>query len=115
MTCADALSPPRNEYFELDDHPAITTPYAPKDDIARTYRSPTLILATTYQSPKENGSTARALIAANVKIIGASMNTGLSTWVGIMSSLKKDFRPSAIGCHIPCGPVLIGPSLTCIC
>jgi len=47
-------------------------------------------------------------------IIGASRNKNLFEFLGIKTSLKNNFRASAIGCNKPKGPTTLGPCLDCI-
>jgi hypothetical protein len=69
MTCDADRNPPRKAYFEFDDHPESTIPYAPREDIAKRKRIPTLISAIT--KPSKKGSTERDDRAATKKITGA--------------------------------------------
>ena len=47
------------------------------------------------------GITANGRIAATRIEIGASVYRNLSTWAGVYSSLKMNFKPSASGCPRP--------------
>ena len=41
--------------------------------------------------------------------MGAAMYSNLFAFVGMTSSLKRNLRPSAIGCSRPNGPTRVGP------
>ena len=71
--CAADLSAPKKGYCELLDHPAIITPYTPKEDTANKYITPTLISEITQ--PGANGITAQPTRLKTNVIIGANMKT----------------------------------------
>src|SRR3990172_13441739 len=62
-----------------------------------------------------NGMATKTRNAGIIAISGASLKRNLSALSGTMSSFKISFRVSARGCSMPCGPTLMGPSLTWIC
>jgi hypothetical protein len=68
---------------------------------------------TENESP-ENGITAKAISAGIKSMIGATKNTRRSTRDGMMSSLSRSFRMSAIGWSSPWGPTRRGPRRTCM-
>ncbi len=65
------------------------------------------------ERPPAKGMTAKAISAGTSTMIGAAVNTALSTRTGVMSSFRKSFSTSAIGWRMPCGPTRIGPRRTC--
>ena len=72
---ADAVKLLLKEYFELEDHPARTIPYTPREETAKTQRTPTFTLAITIGTPRNvlpNGMTAKAIIDGAIAHAGAS-------------------------------------------
>src|SRR6266480_3144741 len=115
IICALDLSPPSNAYLLLDDHPASTIPYTPRELIARMNRNPTGRSATTRSilphrvgTGAPNGMTHHVVSAGRKDSIGASTKSGLFTPAGIVSSFMKFLRPSAAGWSHPLPPRL-GP------
>ena len=47
--------------------------------------------------------------AGTRETIGAAIYRNLFECVGMTSSLKRNFRPSAMGCSRPNGPTRVGP------
>jgi hypothetical protein len=64
--------------------------------------------------PFPMGTTASAINAVMRAKAGAMIKNGLFAWLGIMSSLKMNFTPSASGWRNPNGPTRLGPSLSCM-
>ena len=52
-------------------------------------------------------------MAVNIARQGPRINKNLLEELGMISSLKNNFPPSASGCKIPHGPARSGPTLSC--
>ena len=61
-----------------------------------------------------NGMTATMANDGTKAMIGASMNSGLSAWAGIVSSFISSFKTSATVWNMPHGPTRTGPWRNCI-
>src|SRR3982074_3666995 len=108
IICALERRPPSSAYLLLEDHPASTIPYTPRELIARMKRKPTGSGASTISiSPQREphgaakGITAHVTSAGMNESAGARMNSGRFAADGYVSSFTKFFTPSAIGCSQP--------------
>src|SRR4051794_3274143 len=110
--CAAERRQPRNAYFEFEAQPARMMPYTPIDVIARMYRRPALMSASSHVSL--NGITAHAARAGANDSIGAMKNSARLAPDGTTISLNSIFSTSANGCNSPSGPTRFGPMRTCI-
>ena len=90
-------------------YPAMRTATDVTPPTATTYNTPMFRSARKLFSPK--GMTASTRRVGASMTTGASVNTSRSAPRGMMSSLVRSFRASAIGCMIPKGPARFGPSL----
>lgn len=86
--------PPKNEYLELLDHPAIITVYTFSEDIANN-------ISTLYMSSKKidvvlSGRKAHPKKLRNSATVGAKKYKYKLTFVGIKISLFINLKPSAI-------------------
>ena len=93
-------------------HPAIITPYTPREETAKRYIIPTLISETT--NPGAKGMTAHPAKLKTIVIMGASIKTILLEPLGIIFSFVISFKASAKLCSKPNGPTTFGPLLNCI-
>ena len=110
--CAVERNAPKKAYLELLDHPAIITPYTPKEDTAKIYNIPMSKSQSTMPSP--NGITAHAIRASKNVNTGAAKNTTVFALLGKTGSLISSFNPSANGCKIPKKPTTFGPLRRCM-
>src|SRR5476651_169418 len=109
--CAAERNAARNGYFEFDAQPAMMMPYTLSDEIAKTYRMPTLISAITQ--PELTGITAQAASASVQVTSGARRNTPLFAPAGMVGSLNTNLSRSANDCSRPHGPTTLGPRRIC--
>ena len=72
------------------------------------YKMPTLRSARIRSD--ENGITAHGITYARNTRYGSNLNKVGSASVGVMSSFRIAFRPSASHCSSPCGPTRLGPT-----
>src|SRR3954469_19351533 len=107
--------------MEPEAQPDSTMPYTPSEEQAKITRTPTgrSVSCSMVRWPKietsgPNGITEKARKAGTVETTGAIQYTGLSASVGMISSLKASFTPSASDCRVPHGPTRLGPIRFCI-
>ena len=115
ITWAEERSDPKCAYFEFDDQPDITGPYALSDPRASTNSRATFrsTIQSSISRPSSirgpSGMTAQAVAAGTTMNSGASQKTTLSPQGGIMSSFTPSFNPSTSVCSTPQGPTRLGP------
>ena len=90
---------PRNAYFELDAQPAMMTPYTPIEVSDSRYSRPASTLAT--HDLGDSGITAQAANAGTSVITGASRNSTLLAFAGMITSLISSLMTSANGWPMP--------------
>ena len=85
-----------------------------------TYKIPMFTSAICNEISRPNkctllphGITAPTIIAVSMARHGPRINKNLDEKLGMISSLKNNFNPSASGCKIPNGPARLGPLLSC--
>jgi hypothetical protein len=137
IICAADLRDPKNAYLELLAHPAIIIPYTFRPEIAKRKRTPYEISALVdnvivfikfsqkFNCPLHeeildvNGNCIFSVTPAGITLheirlktstkTGATKKILLFALVGINSSLKINFAPSANGCRRPQKPTTLGP------
>src|SRR6218665_75695 len=116
IICEEARTAPNKEYLLLEAHPPIIIPYTPSETTPKEYRMPIFKSAICKENVLPSmsksfpqGITAYVIKAVHINKQGDKRKSVLSAAEGKISSLKKLFTPSAIGCSIPLGPARSGP------